>query len=47
LLQYSFVKDAFDSGYKPYDSEERHGHPNTNAHKEFANKIYNKLGIVK
>ena len=47
LLQYSFVKDAFDSGYKPYDSEERHGHPNTNAHKEFANKICNKLGIVK
>lgn len=47
LLQYCFVKDCFDSGYKPFDSEYKHGHPDTNAHKEFANKICNKLGITK
>jgi hypothetical protein len=47
LLQYCFVKDCFDSGYKPFDSEHQHGHPDTTAHKEFAYKICNKLGITK
>src|SRR6056300_1477600 len=47
LLEYCFVKDAFDLGYKPFDSEHQHGHPDTNAHKEFANKICDKIGIIK
>jgi hypothetical protein len=43
LFNFSFVKDYFDIGYKPYDFDVygKHGHPDTNVHDIFSKRLYN------